>query len=540
MLVEPIMLWLWHKMGGSIIEVLCTLSVFAGVFLPVFLLVKWVIYIKNLPPGPWGMPIWGYLPFMKSPTHLHFHELAKKYGKIFSVTIGSGLTVVISDYRIIRDAFKREEFSGRPRTDFMSILDGYGIINTEGALWEDQRRFLHKNLRSFGMSNMSREKTKMNEKIMHEVEIFLNRVESKRGAPTDISSYLALSISNVICKLTMSVRFHLNDPRFERFMKLIDEGFKLFACLASVNYIPLFRHLPWFHDIRNRISQNRAEMAEFHQNIIDDHKDKFKKDSINDITDAYIHEIRQAENEGRELFQGKDKDRQMQQILGDLFSAGMETVKTTLKWAELFMVLNPEMAGAVQDELDRVVTRSRLPTLEDLPNLPITEATILEVLRRSNLVPLGTPHATTRDVELDGYKIPAGTTVIPLLYSVHMDTELWDDPEAFRPNRFLAEDGKVRKPNYFIPFGVGKRMCMGEVLARMELFLFFSCMMHNFNLTLPKSAPLPSLRGNVGITISPEPFEVCFLKRPLQTNVMAYNNVETSKASTPIRNIGSH
>jgi len=86
----------------------------------------------------------------------------------------------------------------------------------------------------------------------------------------------------------------------------------------------------------------------------------------------------------------------MQQVLGDLFSAGMETVKTTLEWSVVFMLHYPEAAKAVQDELDQVIGRSRLPSLEDLPFLPITDATIQEILRRSNLVPLGAAHATTR------------------------------------------------------------------------------------------------------------------------------------------------
>lgn len=86
----------------------------------------------------------------------------------------------------------------------------------------------------------------------------------------------------------------------------------------------------------------------------------------------------------------------MQQILGDLFSAGMETIKTTLEWSVIFMLHNPEAAKAVQEELDQVVGRSRMPSLEDVPYLPVTEATILEVLRRSSIVPLGTTHATTR------------------------------------------------------------------------------------------------------------------------------------------------
>jgi 26-hydroxylase len=89
-------------------------------------------------------------------------------------------------------------------------------------------------------------------------------------------------------------------------------------------------------------------------------------------------------------------DRQMQQIMGDLFSAGMETIKSSLQWAVLFMLHHPEVMKAVQEEMDQVVGRRRLPKLEDLPYLPVTESTMLEVLRISSIVPMGTTHAPTR------------------------------------------------------------------------------------------------------------------------------------------------
>lgn len=125
MLAKHIGQWLWHVMGGSDTEIFYTLLVFTGVLLSVKF-AQWFKYNRTLPPGPWGVPIWGYLPFVKGATHLHFNELAKKYGSIFSIRLGSELIVVLSDYRIIRDSFRREEFSGRPHTDFMNILDGYG------------------------------------------------------------------------------------------------------------------------------------------------------------------------------------------------------------------------------------------------------------------------------------------------------------------------------------------------------------------------------------------------------------------------------
>lgn len=125
MLVENIAQWVWRAMGNTKSEILYTLVVFIGVLL-VVRYVQWLRYVRTLPPGPWGIPIFGYLPFIKNDVHLRYSELAEKYGPLFSVQLGSKLVVVISDYRLIRDTFRREEFTGRPHTEFISILDGYG------------------------------------------------------------------------------------------------------------------------------------------------------------------------------------------------------------------------------------------------------------------------------------------------------------------------------------------------------------------------------------------------------------------------------
>lgn len=87
---------------------------------------------------------------------------------------------------------------------------------------------------------------------------------------------------------------------------------------------------------------------------------------------------------------------QLKQILGDLFSAGMETIKSSLLWMIVFMLRNPDVKRRVQVELDTVVGRDRLPNIDDMPQLPYTETTILETLRMSSIVPLATTHSPTR------------------------------------------------------------------------------------------------------------------------------------------------
>ena len=134
-------------------------------------------------------------------------------------------------------------------------------------------------------------------------------------------------------------------------------------------------------------------MGNFFQETLDNHSNTFDSENMRDLIDNYLLEIEDAESTGRKPFQGKAVDRHMQQIIGDLFSAGMETIKTSLLWAVLYMLREPKIAEKVQEELDNVVGRRRLPTLEDRRNLPYTEAVILEVLRISSVVPLGTTHS---------------------------------------------------------------------------------------------------------------------------------------------------
>lgn len=141
-----------------------------------------------------------------------------------------------------------------------------------------------------------------------EVKTFLRGLASKRGTPTDVSASLGMSISNVICSIIMGVRFQHGDARFKRFMDLIEEGFKLFGSMAAVNFIPVMRYLPCLQKVRNKLAENRAEMAGFFQETVDQHRATFDEGTMRDLVDAYLLEIEKAKGEGRAttLFQGKN------------------------------------------------------------------------------------------------------------------------------------------------------------------------------------------------------------------------------------------
>ncbi len=226
----------------------------------------------------------------------------------------------------------------------------------------------------------------------------LQNLETQNDQIVDLNHVFSISISNVICSLLLNIRFSFEDPTLPELMTKIEEGFRLFGGVSSINYFPFLRFFPFFQREVQKIEENKEATHKFFQKIIDDHRRTFDPSNMRDILDLYLLQIQKAirDGEGESLFHGKDHNLQVRQIIVDLFTAGIETTKTTLHWSIIYMLHYPEMARAVQQELDAVIGRKRLPTLEDLPYLPITESTVLEVLRKSSVVPLGNSHATTK------------------------------------------------------------------------------------------------------------------------------------------------
>lgn len=155
---------------------------------------------------------------------------------------------------------------------------------------------------------MGKGKDKMEQRIMTEVHEFLENIKNSDCQPIDLSPIYAVSVTNVICDIMMSVRFSLDDPKFRRFTFLIEEGMRLFGEINTVDYIPSVQYLPTIFEAKKKISKNREEMFEFYREVISEHKETFDPNNIRDLVDTYLAEIMKAKEEGRsnELFEGKD------------------------------------------------------------------------------------------------------------------------------------------------------------------------------------------------------------------------------------------
>ena len=164
--------------------------------------------------------------------------------------------------------------------------------------------------------------------------------------------------------------------------------------------------------------------------------------------------------------------------------------------------------------MDEVTKNNPAQNFYDLRYLmPFTEAVLLEVQRLGNIVPSSLLHANSRETNIGDYILPQETSINSSMEAILMDPNVFTDPYIFNPDRFIDENGCfIPHPNV-VPFGVGKRRCLGEVLAKTELFIFFAGLIQKFEIKLANEEDVPSTKYRPGITLSPYPFKIRFIAR---------------------------
>lgn len=207
-------------------------------------------------------------------------------------------------------------------------------------------------------------------------------------------------------------------------------------------------------------------------------------------------------------------ERSLLTVMLDLFFAGTESTSNTMNWLFLFLSTNLDKQEKLLHEIDTVIGPSRVPALADRDSMPYTEAVIQEVVRYSSIAPIGIFHKTTDALRVQNYVIPKNTMLILNLYACHHDREYWGDPEKFRPERFLCEDEKsVVKHDAFLGFSIGKRACLGEKLARDELFLFITTIFQQYRVAVDPENPNPTYDPIVSFLLTTQPHNFVLNRR---------------------------
>ncbi|XP_075692316.1 cytochrome P450 2G1-like [Rhinoderma darwinii] len=432
----------------------------------------------NLPPGPTPFPVIGNLLHIKRGEMVKsLMEMGAQYGPVFTFYFGQRPVVILSGYRAVKEALidQGEDFSGRGRMPSVDkIFDGFGVVFSNGERWKQLRRFSLTTLRNFGMGKRSIE-----ERIQEEAQCLVEVITKYKQKPIDPKNILVQAVSNVICSVVFGNRFEYEDLKFLKLLNLFNETFVLMSSSWGQlqEMIPnIMDYVPGPHQKINPIIER---MLEFVAERVKMNEATIDPTSPRDYIDCFITKMQKDNEDPTSEF----NMRNLVLTVLNLFFAGTETVSTTLRHAFLILIKYPEIQEKLHKEIDSVIGHNRSPNIEDRSKMPYMDAVIHEIQRFSDVIPMNVPHTVIKDTTFRGYTIPKGTDVYPLLCTVLRDPSQFDTPEKFNPGHFLDESGSFKKSDAFMPFSTGKRICLGEGLARMELFLFLTTILQNFTLT---------------------------------------------------------
>ncbi|XP_047736556.1 cytochrome P450 2L1-like [Hyalella azteca] len=439
------------------------------------------------------------------------------YGNVVTTKWGARTFVVFADYDLIKKAFQHPDLQGRPDFFSFKLMQKFGrrgVGFTDGAVWSENRRFVLRQLRSLGMG-----KTVLEESIQKEASLLVGHLERTcLDKPAVMDCAINTSVVNVIWQMFASTRYEVGDSEITKYCEDVNVLFDIiqkrlfFLDIFPVltNVLPKFI-LNMFVDVKlaERCLENLTKMSE---DKIREHLASLDPGNPRDVIDHYLLEKPDRDPTG--YLKEYDAD-QLYGMMIENFLGGSETTSSTLRWMILLLSIYPDVQAKAQRCLDEVVPLTRLPCLADKSRLEYVDAMLLDVLRLSSLVPTSLIHSATADVVFEGYNIPKGTCLLVCSELCQKKKSFWQKPDHLYPEHFLDENGKLDgKKENFLPFSIGRRQCLGESLARMELFLFATAILQRFKIEAPEGVTLqPKTDPFSTILNLPDKFEVVLRKR---------------------------
>ena len=468
---------------------------------------------NGLPPGPFGLPIVGSLLHLGDSPHLTLSKMAKVYGSVFSIRLGCRNVIVLNSQDVIKEAFSKKagHFSSRPpfHSFQISSLGGKSIVF--GDFGPSHHR--NKKLATRALHSVFSDVNRFNTLAQQETEQLCSLLtELNTSEAHDLTPHLRNVAINFAFRLVFGD--DLKQDYSVHFQSLMERAADFVENNSAINLLDFF---PWLHfAFEKQCKATKAAVEE----LFDFVGGAYRLQRHANIKEAGVNVAASLDQIIREdmLSAGKQQDAAkmpldedaLVTILADIFGGGIETVSTTLSWAMLLVLSAPRLQDDLKAELMSEIGTERLPTLQDRAKLPLLQATVLEVLRKSTVIPLAIPHYTTEDSTVAGYRVPKGTTVLANLWAVNHDPKHFHQPEIFNPYRFLDEEGQLllNQQAFFLPFSTGGRRCLGATLAKAELFMFLGCLLQRLHFQLPTNSEPLNLDGTYGLALKPHPFKV--------------------------------
>ncbi|ESK83390.1 cytochrome p450 [Moniliophthora roreri MCA 2997] len=432
----------------------------------------WGIYLKfkrprNLPPGPQGYPVVGNVFQLDANRPWHtLLEWKETYGDIVYFRLFNQDVIVLNSAKTAGDLLDRRaaNYSQRPRMPVAECMcnELNIVVMDHGTRWRTMRRAAHEALNI--RASVSYFPIHMREGIQFALDI----LDSPQKCHDHVYRFTSFTSASLIYNDTS--RRHAIIKELSSFMNDIALATAPGRYLA--NHIPVLKHVPEF------LAKWKQEMkAKYNM-----YTESFLKFFL-PIKESVVQKQESEPSFCTMLVETQDQheldDLESAWLAAILYMAGYETTATTIEWLIVAMLAFPDVQRKAQAEIDTVVGQTRIPTLADMENLPYMRAVVKEVLRWRPALPLGVFHASLEDDIYEGYHIPKGSWIIPNILAMNHDPATYgQDPDVFRPERFLNEDGTHKesppdtKDEGHYSFGFGRRICPGRHLASNAVLSF--------------------------------------------------------------------
>nr|XP_027080956.1 geraniol 8-hydroxylase-like isoform X1 [Coffea arabica] len=449
---------------------------------------------KPLPPGPWGLPVVGNLPFLDPELHSYFSNLAKTYGPIFKLRLGGKVSVVIASPGMAREVLKDQDvtFANRDVPVVVTAMEygGRDIVFTPyGAEWRMLRKVCVRDM--LGHANLDAVYSYRRQEIHNTIKYLYSRKDS----PVNVGEVMFLNVLNVITNMlwggTIQGKERTNIGA--EFMQVVAEVTKL---LGKPNVSDFFPWLAWL-DLQGAKKQMKVVTSKL-ENIFDKIIDQRTRidgqkgiGSSNGNTESkdflqVLLRLKDAGDAKTPLTMDHVKA-----LLMDMVVGGTETASSTVEFAMAEMMNKPEIMKKVQTELENVVGKNAIVEEFHIQKLPYLYAVMKEVLRLHPVLPLMVNHSPSVSSVVANYRIPKGAQVFVNVWAIHRDPSIWQSPLEFLPERFLNGKGDYSGNDFnYLPFGSGRRICAGMAMAEKMVLFSLASLLHSFNWTLPAGEKL--------------------------------------------------
>ncbi|KAL5562153.1 hypothetical protein UlMin_031900 [Ulmus minor] len=465
------------------------------------------------PEPPGALPFIGHLLQLsnKIPLFRTLADMADKHGPIFIFRLGIHRMLVISNYEAVKECFTTNDiiFASRPKSTH-GIHLGYNFaafgFASYGPYWRSIRKLTMIELLS------SRRLETLKHVQVSEIDTFIKdlfTIYKNNGcspAKVVISEWIEHLTLNTITQMIAGKRYFESnidgeiDEEAQRIGRLIKEFMLISGGFVISDLIPVPK---WFDLQGNEKSMKRIgkEIDNLIGSWVEEHsrrrQEGTESNNKQDFIDVMLSLIEESS------VHGFTRETIIKATVTTLIIAGADTTAINLTWVLSLLVNNKNTLKRAKEELDQIVGKQRWVEDSDIKNLVYLQAIVKETLRLYPPGPLGVPHEATEDCEVCGYQIQKGTRLMVNLWKLHRDPCVWDDPEAFFPERFLTSQTGIDASGQhfeFIPFGSGRRSCPGMGFALQVTHLTLARLLQGFEVETPLESPVDMTEG-LGITM---------------------------------------